>query len=155
MTTYAPRPGSRTVTSQRDADLVGRELEKFGDEVCPEDVLEKAKRKRHPLHRFFTWDDTEAAYQHRLQQARQLINAVVIIHEEPEREPIEVKAFVPASRKDGGYRPVAKVMSDTDLRAEYLERAYADLKAAKRRWSHLSEFAKVWKAIPDTVPKVR
>jgi hypothetical protein len=72
------------------AKIVHDELVKLrrpGHGIDPEDVVDVAKDPSHPLHDAFEWDDTEAARQYRLEQARYLIRAVRIVVEDT--EPIE------------------------------------------------------------------
>lgn len=151
-TKYERRSGTRIVTNNADAEVVGRELEKFGSVVEPEVVVKMASRKKHPLHRFFEWDDGEAAKQHRIQQARQLINAVVIVHEEPDKAPVQVRAFVKSTREGGGYQPVADVMSDSQMREVHIQRCWQELQDTRARYNHLTEFASVWRTIPAEKP---
>jgi len=49
-----------------------------GGKLKPAAVVENAKNEGSPLHPFFTWDDSEAAHQHRLDQARKLIKNVIV-----------------------------------------------------------------------------
>lgn len=46
--------------------------------LTPDDVVMDARDESSPLHAFFTWDDTEAAHQFRLDQARTLIRNVKV-----------------------------------------------------------------------------
>lgn len=60
-------------------------LEKDG-RLDPADVVEAARDPASPLHGYFEWDDTEAARQHRLGQARQLIRRIkieTVVHSVP------------------------------------------------------------------------
>ena len=43
----------------------------------PEDVVEAARPANSPLHTRFTWDDSAAAHQFRLEQARTLIRTTI------------------------------------------------------------------------------
>ena len=49
----------RKKTVDIEAELL--KIHKTYGSVSPANILQVAKRKRHPLHRFFSWDDTEAA----------------------------------------------------------------------------------------------
>jgi hypothetical protein len=51
---------------------------KFGG-ITPAKVVSEARRKRHPLHKYFDWEDTEAARKWRLHQANGMISRVQII----------------------------------------------------------------------------
>lgn len=65
-------------------------------------LLEEAAQEAHPLHDRFTWDDTEAAHQYRLQQARHII---VTVNWKPEgaRRAIPVFVHVPEKQGEGEY----------------------------------------------------
>ena len=64
-----------------DAEKCGTELDRLSKikPLTPESVLHAARLKSSPLHDGFTWDDTEAAKQHRMSEARYMIAAVVIV----------------------------------------------------------------------------
>jgi hypothetical protein len=47
--------------------------------LTPECVLEAAEDEDSPLHRFFEWDNDEAAHQYRIDQARRLIRGVRVV----------------------------------------------------------------------------
>ena len=51
---------------------------KYG-KVTPELVVEESTSKRAILHKFFEWDNDKAAYRHRMQQARLLINGIEVV----------------------------------------------------------------------------
>ena len=44
-----------------DANKCYEEIQQIGDEVRPEQVLEKAKNKKSELHKCFDWNDSSAA----------------------------------------------------------------------------------------------
>ena len=47
--------------------------------LTPEVIVEVSKSKNSVLHRFFNWDDSEAAHKYRMFQARGLINRTYIV----------------------------------------------------------------------------
>ena len=54
--------------------------------VKPAALVRAAASETHPLHHRFTWDDTEAAHQHRLQEARSVLRLYVhIVNVQPIR----------------------------------------------------------------------
>ncbi len=59
-----------------------------GGVLHPANVVEAAQDPASPLHADFEWDDGEAAIQHRLNQARTLIRAVVRIMPAGNRGPV-------------------------------------------------------------------
>ena len=155
MSTYEPKPGSRIVTSKKDAQIVGAQLEALEEkhgEVVPSVLLDAAKRKRHPLHRFFEWDDSVAAHEHRLHQARMLINSVNVVIEGGDKPPVHTQALVKIESA-GGYRSVGKVLSDKDAREELIQQCWRALQSAKSRYSHLTEFDAVWNTVPVKKPR--
>lgn len=113
----------------------------------PSDVVDAARDKRSVLHGSFTWDDTEAAEQYRLWQARQLIRCSVVV--EPRTE-TTVRAFVSLtqdrSEDGGGYRETVRVMARTDTRAALLADALAELDVFQRKYAALTEMAEVFAA---------
>ncbi len=68
--------GILSVTS--DAHRAIAALER-GGRLTAEQVVEDARDPDSPLHGYFTWDDTEAANAHRLNEARALIRSVKVV----------------------------------------------------------------------------
>lgn len=129
----------------KDAKVVGQHLEmlrkKAKGELTPEAVLSDAKHNNSPLHSYFEWDDTEAAEQYRLQQARGLIRAVVAIYPRKDAEPLRQKAYVHIPTPTPHYRESSHAMSQKDTRDIVLKRAWAELQGWKNRYRDLQEFA--------------
>ncbi len=124
-------------------DLVTRELELIrqdhGGILRPEDVVEAAVPEDHPLHRYFQWDDSEAAKRYRVWQARQLI-AIAIIY--PDMAPVRTYIHVRSDRATGGgYRPVVAVLSDAELRQQALADAYRDFQVFEAKYRRLVELS--------------
>lgn len=119
--------------------------------VLPERVVEFARNPETALHSKFTWDDTEAARQYRLWQARQIIRVTVRMVQLPERlEPTQVRAYVslPDDRKcGGGYRSITKVMDSDDLRQQLLDAAKEELATFRRKYRDIKELAEINQAI--------
>ena len=118
-----------------------------GGMLQPEVVVDCAKKKDSPLHEYFTWDDTEAAREYRLWQARSIIRVVVDVVPHTE---IETRAFVSLQsdrNADRGYRGIVSVMSDADLQAELLEQARSDMTRFRLKYRILKELAGVFEAM--------
>src|SRR5690348_11374673 len=47
-------------------------------EITAREVLDLARPRTSPIHRYFNWDDTDAAEKYRLMQARKLIACLVV-----------------------------------------------------------------------------
>lgn len=118
-----------------------RALVERDGELTAESVLREARRKTSPIHSYFEWDDTEAANQYRLEQARRLIRRVrVTIFDTPVRE----FTFVPST---GSYKPTEEVMSTPDYRDEVIRRFRADARAFELKWrnnKHVAEEFRRW-----------
>ena len=88
--------------------------------VQPEKVVEAASSPESPLHKYFEWDDSEAAHQYRLAQARKLVVRVVV--KDGSRKPIRVNVTI--RKADGterrGYVPVERAITDEDMCAQVI-----------------------------------
>ena len=111
----------------------------------PIDVVEFAKNQKTALHGCFTWNNSEAAEQWRLHQARMLIRVTVTILSNDDET--EYRAFV--SMKDDryshlGYRPMISVLEDEELRETMLEEALEEMQIFKEKYKSLKELALVF-----------
>ena len=145
--------------SKDDAQRVGEYLDelsqKKGGGLTPQDVLKSAKPKKSPIHKYFAWDDTEAARKYREWQARQLVNHVVVIYEKDnsdQPETIAVRAFVNVTNRqeERKYTPIKDVMYDPQLRKQLLNKAKGELFTWRRKYKDLVEFSEVF----DIIEKV-
>jgi hypothetical protein len=120
-----------------------------GGLLRPSDIVAEASAPDSPLHHCFNWDDTAAAHQWRLQQARQLIRVVVEVlpYEEPH---YEVRAYVSLMpdrvQQNGGYRVLTEVLASPPQRQQMLAEALQELNRFKVRYHQLSELDAVFRA---------
>lgn len=114
----------------------------------PRDVVEFAKDPQTALHNHFLWDNSKAAHQYRLWQARQIIRITVTIAPGTK---IEDRVFVSLmddrKKTDGGYRTTIDVMSDAEQKTAMLTEALAELNVFRRKYARLTELSKVFAAI--------
>jgi hypothetical protein len=154
---YEFRPGMVFQAGAKpDAKVVGTTLEElrqqFKGEITPEDVVEAARSLNNPLHPYFQWDDSKAAQEHRLAQARSLIRSVVAIYRDPKisKEPVRMVAFTHIRDGEAShYRDTSEAMRVKTTRAAILKRAWDELKQWRRRYQTLREFADLFDAIDD------
>lgn len=135
-----------------DADAVGKHLDllrqRARGELTPKDVVEDARNPNSPLHPHFEWDDSEAAEQYRLQQARHLIRAVVAVFVSDEVPVTKQRAYVHVPDADAPhYREVRDALSAPDTRNMVLRRALIELHGWRRRYQDLAEFSELIDAI--------
>lgn len=115
-------------------------------QLTPSLVVQEAKKKTHPLHGRFTWDDTEAAEKWRESQAQELIRSVKIVYREATEkdEARSVRAFHAVRGPNGHvYEPVEKVVEDDFTRKLVLADMEREWKALFRRYEHFGEFVEM------------
>jgi hypothetical protein len=130
-----------------DANDVGRSIQSLVDkhgEARPEHIVKAARSEKHPLHAHFEWDDSEAAKQHRLEQARYVLRAVTIVRED--RPDVTIRAFVNVER-EGAWNPIDVVLASPTGREQLLAQALSDLQALSRKYHVLEELEDVRSAI--------
>lgn len=137
---------------------VQQELEQIaqthGGLLRAEDVLEFARDKKTALHKRFEWDNTEAAKQYRIWQARQLI-CLYVAPADTEKGAVKVRRFVSLSvdRKNpgGGYRTLAEVVNNKELYQQMLMDALDELQRIENKYQRIRELRPVF----ETAKKIR
>lgn len=136
--------------AQIRAELERLREQNGGELVQPEQVLEFARRnRRSALHAEFEWDDTEAAHQFRLEQARRIIRLNINVLETPNGNvtvPMYV-SLVSDRKAGGGYRTLESVMSSEELREQLLRQALDEFDRVRRKYQTLQELAPVFTAL--------
>jgi len=146
------------------AQEIGEYIDELGKstEITPLALVKDAQCESSKLHEFFEWDDRKAAYAHRLQQARKIINhfeiEVVDLREEKETT---VKAWVsvyPSPQQEDdqngedqnrAYVDIVRAMNAPDLRQQVLDTALSRIKRWRREYKMYSEFKPVFAGIDD------
>lgn len=140
-------------------ELIVRELERIAADhdgiLQPETVVNTARDPKSPLHGWFQWDDSEAAKQWRLQQARQLIRVAVTYEQVAPDKRIAHRVFVSVStdrqEDGGGYRLTSAVLNNEELRRQMLIDARAEMQTFRNKYATLSELARVFVAMDAVV----
>ena len=118
--------------------------------LTPECVVHAAALPQSPLHNAFTWDDSEAAEQYRLWQARQLIRTTVQ-YVNIQGQPRAMRVFVsltPDRECDaGGYRQTLRVLTHSEQRRQMLQDALAEMECFQAKYTLLTELAEVFAAM--------
>lgn len=120
---------------------VGEELERLRIEkgaLKPVDVLEAASSPESPLHHAFEWDDSAAAQQHRLNQARRLIVSIRILNS-PTAKPTTAYVSVRTPGQGRSYVPTTEAMSDEDIAARVLDEIRQFIESMERRYAHFEQ----------------
>lgn len=115
----------------------------------PHDVVEFAKNPETALHSRFTWDDTKAAQEFRVWQARQVIRLYVnVIHEDS--PPMRIFVSLEEDRASGGgYRYVLDVLTDEQRRVQLVTQALKEFRFLRKKYESLKELAKIYEAIDE------
>ena len=129
-----------------DANKVAREIAAIGDNVTPEQIVEKAKRKNTELHKCFEWDDKIAAEKWRIQTARLIVCQLVVKDENRDPSKPEVRIFVNNDKKEG-YKKLEIVLKNPDEYQKLLETAYEELRRFKAKYSMLTELRDIFDLI--------
>lgn len=124
------------------------ELEQISDShdgiLHPEHVIEHAKDPGSSLHDYFEWDDTKAAREHRMWQARHLISITYI-----KRGGQETPAFIALvvdDKREGGYRQTSSLLKVESGREAILRTALWELQAFRNKYKDLEELVEVFRA---------
>ncbi len=111
--------------------------EKNGGRLTPEDVVNDAKDRSSPLHaQIFRENDSDAAYQRRIDLARQLIRSVKInltVHQQS----ISVVAYVhdPSDQHRPGYVPTVSLVNEKDRsHRRHPRKEPSDRAGTRSRW---------------------
>jgi len=100
------------------------------------------------LYSRFEWDDTKAAHEYRLEQARGVIQAIVT-HIPNANAPMRAYVSLEEDRRPpgGGYRTMTDVLGNRELRAILLRQAFAEFDRWRARYHTLTELAPVDDAV--------
>ena len=156
MATYRATRGAGF--SNADAQQIGEAVERIGDQVTPDDVVDAARDTASPLHHLFEWDDTLAAVRWRRQEARNVLNhlAVVVTMPDGMQEPIKAFHSIAFETEDDGtarrYVHVSVVKARPDIADDVIDRARDELESWQRRYRGYRDFfGSVFSAIDDAI----
>lgn len=160
------KPGGEPVYGETycgvDAETLGTELQRLSDKhgrLKPPEIVKAARRDNSPLHPCFTWNVKEAAEKCWIEEARKLVQVIVLVDEEKESRP-PVRAFVSLLEQEPGsedpepaYVHMLDAMGDPERRAQVLERAMRELEAWRKRYENLVELADVFAVIDRSIER--
>lgn len=132
----------------RNREGVVAEVQRIYDErgeVRATEVERRARRKSSPLHPCFNWDDTSAAYEFRLMQARTLIRTVKVQVEGRQVPLVHVPRIEmdepEGDSREGTYKPVSLVVRVEDEFTRAWREAVTRLDAAYRAVKEIADEA--------------
>ena len=114
--------------------------------LTPQGVVKWARaNKSSALHSRFEWDNSKAAEQYRLWQARELIVEVEAIYPDGKKRQVYVSPL--SVRGTVGYQTLVGVLSHTERRAEFLAQALDEYQRVGAKFLDLQELAGVRAAV--------
>ena len=129
-----------------DPNVVSSELAKLSAlpaGLTPAAVVHAAADPASPLHDLFTWNDSEAAAQWRLHEARMLIVSIEVKQAEPEFVRVFVKNEAdPKAPRTSVYVPMQAAMADKDLCKQILRTAKRELESYRSRYEAIRAMSK-------------
>ena len=133
------RPGREVIAKELAS------LERRG-RLDPKRVVTWARAHRSSgLHSCFVWNNTKAAEQYRLWQARELIVSVEAVYEDGQKRQVYVSPMV--SRGTGGYHRLVNVVGEDELRDQFLLEALKELERVCAKYEDLTELSGVRVAV--------
>jgi len=140
---------TQKITKERIKEALRIKKEKG---LTAETIVEEAKNKKSCLHDLFVWDDTKAAHQWRLQQARVFINEIKILVDSKEYyafENISINVNEDSQETMREYKSKTEIMNNEEWRKQIANSAYAQLIYWKNKYEqyNFAEFESVMKAI--------
>jgi len=144
---YSKRPGFHL---KGDVTKIGKRLHQLEDAVggaSPEKIVEDARDPKSPLHAEFEWDDTLAAHEYRLEQARYVVRAVEAEWTYEETK-VRTSAYVAVAQgSKTPYRETRRVLTNAEEREKWKAQALADLRAWRTKYNHIKELVDVYAAV--------
>jgi len=128
-----------------DANIAAEQCEILASQgmLTAKNLVDISRPEDAPLHNAFEWNDSVAAEQYREQQARKIINSLVIVKKDQE----PVRMYFNLVKKAPEYKRIDLILSDADDKEKLLQLAYREMLAFKKKYETLTELAKVFEAI--------
>ena len=148
--------------SKANAQIYGKELEKINEDfgsITPEQVVEKARNKSNPMHKYFDWNNNTASEKYRLWQARCLINHITIVIKydgniKEQKAFFSVNSEINDEETEKVYVTMEKALSEKDLRRQVLQKALDEIIYWKMKYNQYKELSEIFKAINKTKRRV-
>jgi len=141
---YSFRAGSRLPNEKAEATAKRlQSLKRKRGRLTAEIVVDDAHSPGSPLHEFFEWNDTKAAEEFRLEQARNVIRSVRIEYadngETGESHRMFVHVAMPSEEggEDRAYYLATEALADDVLRERLIADCLADIERFKARYADI------------------
>lgn len=148
---WKPRFPSNNV-DPKEAFYCLKEIKKERGTLTPEHVLESARDKKSVLHDLFDWSDTVAAEKWRKEQARKIIQSIVVVYEssndsQPQAYMCRLFHSVKAKSTDDDkagtlenvYEDIPTIRKNEDYKQQVIENAMRELVGWRNRYALYSD----------------
>lgn len=145
MAEYQARPNSRF--SDNDAKIIGGFLEREfkNNPITADLILQKARSKSSPIHKYFDWDDTSAAEKYRRRQAQDMISCVVIVH-----KGTEVRKYHSVKVDKKAWVNLKTLDETPELWEQVVDRALIEINAWTLKYNQYKELMPIISATKET-----
>ena len=126
--------------------------------LTDDSLVQAAKPKNHVLHKWFEWDDSKAANEHRRAQARTLIRSIQVTYaEQPETQTrayeVHTKSHKPEQARTV-YTTTEEVLANPESRDRLIADAIRMAMEFRRRFRALHELDKVIAEIDKAIESI-
>jgi hypothetical protein len=122
------RPKYNGLTAQDAGEYVETLYDRYKGHLTKDEILAAARNRNSPLHKFFEWDENEAAEKFRRRQVAQLLGSLRVRRH---KKATTTRAFVFVSNPDHKGKKVfidiASAMRNPDMRREVVAKALRSL----------------------------
>ena len=128
-----------------DAQAAGEQCERLAEEgrLTAKELVNENRPKNAPLHGAFEWNDKIAGELYRENQARHIMNSLLIVREDAE----PVRVLLNIERKSPEYKHIDAILQSEDDTRKMLDMALEELTWFERKYRQLKELAGVFDAI--------
>lgn len=152
--TYFAAKGSHLTDA--DAKIIGEFVDdECGGQITAAEFVEKAEAGSSPLHPYLEWDDSVAAHEHRLTQARYALRSVVIYDDKAPGE--KVRAFQKVTLADSvvteAYVSHEIIWRNPDLIEQVVTQAYRELRAFVTKYRTYKELAELVGVVEEVIDR--
>lgn len=144
--TFKWKTGSRITANAQVAGEMCTKMEADGT-LTAQNLVDVNRPEDAPLHGAFEWNDTQAAENWRVHQARHIINSIVLVTEDTEAEP--VRYFFKVEPAEANYESLPVIVRNEDKYASLLKTALRELSAFQKKYRQIKELSAVFEAIDN------
>jgi len=161
---YKRREGA--TFKEEDTEIIAKiivDIEKKKGIVKPEDLIGEAESKNSSIHHLFEWNESEAARQYRINQARNIINHIEIevCSISPSNEKVNLviqsqRAFHNiVNGEERGYVSTINIVRNEDLAKQVLQRLIRQLDGATNELRAFQDYRWVVVLLEGTMIKIK